>query len=250
MMRCLIVLLLAGTATAQAGKIVVAADAWCPYNCDEKSLYQGFMIEVTREILGAAGYSVQYVNQSWADSLADVTAGRRDAVVGASVEEARRLVLAAEPLGENKTCFYTRQDDPFQYRPDVLLKSRRMGLTYGYLYGDAIDRYVADHRQDSNLVQLVTGDKPLLRNIQKLKARRVDTIAENPMVMDFSVRKYQIDGLRLAGCDEPTTLHIAFAPGRADASRLADLMNQGIRSLRKSGRMHEILNRYGVKDWK
>jgi polar amino acid transport system substrate-binding protein len=239
-----------GTFSSNKNQIVIAADQWCPYNCDDQSRYQGFMIDVTREVLGAGGYTVIYVNQSWADALADVSSGRRDAVVGASVEEARGLRLAAEPLGSNQTCFYTRPDDPFQYRSGMSLHARRVGLTYGYLYGDIIDSYVTEHRHDSSLVQLVTGRKPLLLNLEKLRARRVDTIIENAMVMEFSLRKYQWGELRRAGCDEPSTLHIAFSPARADAGRLAELMNQGIRALRKSGRMQDILSRYGVQDWK
>jgi polar amino acid transport system substrate-binding protein len=239
-----------GRASAQSRQIVVTADQWCPYNCDDKSHYQGFMIDVTREILGSAGYEVIYINQSWADALADVTTGRRDAVVGASVDEARGLTLAGEPLGQNQTCFYTRPDDPFIYNPGVSLRKRRLGLTFGYLYGDAIDSYVAAHRDDSSLIQLATGRKPLLQNLEKLKARRVDTIVENFLVMEFSGSKYQMSGLRRAGCDNPSPLHIAFSPLRPDAGRLADLMNQGVRSLRASGRMRDILSSYGVKDWK
>lgn len=236
--------------SSNENQIVIAADQWCPYNCDDQSRYQGFMIDMTREVLGAEGYRVIYVNQSWADALADVSSGRRDAVVGASVEEARGLRIAVEPLGSNQTCFYTRPDDPFQYRSGMSLQSRRLGLTYGYLYGDVIDSYVAEHRHDSSLVQLVTGRKPLRLNLEKLKERRVDTIIENIMVMNFSLRKYQWGELRRAGCDEPSTLHIAFSPARADAGRLAELMNQGIRALRKNGRMQDILSRYGVQDWK
>jgi len=230
--------------------ITVAADAWCPYNCDERSREPGFMIDIARDILSASGYVINYKNQSWASAMTDVASGKVDAVVGAGESEARALVLAAEPLGENKTCYYTRTDDLYQFKVGGSLASRRVGVISGYLYGDPLDAYIAANRANYNLVQLVTGDKPLLQNIRKLKDRRIDTLVENMVVMDFSQRKYKVDGIRLAGCEGPVPLYIAFSPKREDAGHLAELMNEGIRSLRKKGRINEIMVRYGLKDWK
>ena len=230
--------------------VTIVSDVWCPYNCDAANREQGFMIDVTREILSRVGYDVRYVNQTWSAALSDVASGRMDAVVGSSQSEAKDLVLAGEPLGENRTCFFTREDDPFVYRQGMSLLSRRVGAIAGYLYGDPIDSYLKEHRADYNQVQFVVGDKPLLQNIRKLKASRIDTVIENAAVRDFSVRKYLIAGIRNGGCDEPVSLYIAFSPKREDAGRLADAMSKGIRELRKKGRMHDILVRYGLKDWK
>ncbi len=229
--------------------VVIAADAWCPYNCDEKSQEPGFMIDLAREILGAVGYKVTYHNQPWTDALSDVAAGKIDAVVGAGASEAKNLTLAGVPLGENQTCFYTRQDDLFQYQVGMSLSSRRVGVISGYVYEKSIDKYLLENRADYNLVQIATGDKPLLQNIRKLKARRIDTLIENMVVMDFSMAKYQVEGLRLAGCERPTSLYIAFSPKREDHGRLAEAMNVGVRTMRKNGRLATILARYGLTDW-
>ena len=229
--------------------VVIAADAWCPYNCDEKSQEPGFMIDLATEILGASGYTVIYHNQGWTEAMSDVTTGKIDAVVGAGAIEAKDLTLAGVPLGENQTCFYTRLDDLFKYQPGMSLSSRRVGVISGYLYEDSLDQYLLKNRADYNLVQIATGDKPLLQNIRKLKARRIDTLVENMVVMDFSIAKYQIEGLRLAGCERPRPLFIAFSPQREDKGRLAETMNVGIRTLRKNGRLATILARYGLTDW-
>lgn len=247
--------LVTGLMPAQASycdsrKIVIVADEWCPYNCEAASRFQGFMIDTMREIFAKSGYQIEYKNLSWSEALISVASGKYDAVVGASVEEAQKLAIAVEPLGENKTCFYTRSDDPFKYRGFEQLRKRRLGVTYGYLYGAAIDDYVAMNRDNSELVQIVSGDKPLLRNLQRLNGRRVDTIVENNAVMNYSIQKYLISGIREAGCEQPTTLHIAFSPKRADSSDLVKLTNQGIKDLRKSGRLSDILSRYSIIDWK
>jgi len=233
-----------------AKKILVVADPWCPYNCDQSSHDLGFMVDVAREVLSAHGYEVSYLNMPWLDAMRASRSGQADAVIGAGPSEAKDMVLAGEPLGQNKTCLYTRSDDPYQYRPGQSLKGRRLGVASGYLYGDGLDQYIDANRAEYNLVQFAGGTKPLLENYRKLVDRRIDTVVENFLVMEFSVRKYRLTGVKLAGCDEASTLHIAFSPKRADSGHLAELINQGVRDLRRSGRLKEILARYNTTDWK
>ena len=96
------------SALAAPKTVVIAADSWCPYNCDQTSRDPGFMVAIARDILSAAGYKVTYTNLPWTEAMNEVLSGRLDAIIGASVGEARNFKLAGEPLGENKTCFYTR----------------------------------------------------------------------------------------------------------------------------------------------
>jgi polar amino acid transport system substrate-binding protein len=97
---------------------------------------------------------------------------------------------------------------------------------------------------------MVTGEQPLLINIRKLESRRVDTVIENMQVMDYSLRKYRISGIRLAGCDAPTPIYMAISPKRDDAGKVASMLAIGIRKMRQSGKMRELLARYGLSDWK
>ena len=230
--------------------LVIAADAWCPYNCEATSHDRGFMIDAASEILGKYGYEVIYRNSPWTNAIRDVANGHVDAVVGAGSAEAKDLVTAFEPLGINKTCFFTASERNFRYTGVTSLNAVRLGVIAGYLYGELIDRYIEEHRIHYNRVQLVTGDKPLLQNVKKLQAGRIDALAENEMVMSFSTRKFNINGLRNAGCEKETALYIAFSPKRSDAKRLAELMNGGMPELRRSGKFKAILKRYGVNDWK
>ena len=230
--------------------LIIAADAWCPYNCEATSHDRGFMIDAAAEILGKYNYEVIYRNEPWTNAMHDVAEGQIDAVVGAGSAEAKDLVTAFEPLGINKTCFFTSSERNFRYTGVTSLNAVRLGVIAGYLYGDLIDRYVEEHRIHYNRVQLVTGDKPLLQNVKKLQAGRIDALAENEMVMSFSTRKFNIKGLRNAGCEKETALYIAFSPKRSDSKRLAELMNGGMPELRSSGRFKVILKRYGVNDWK
>ena len=230
--------------------LVIVADEWCPFNCAMESLDQGFMIDMAREILAAESYNVVYRTQAWTNALDNAAKGKVDAIVGASRDEAAGLIIVEEPLGENKNCFYTAVDDPFVYRGEMNLATRRLAVAAGYLYGQPLDEYIDKHRSNYNLLQLATGDHPLLQNIRKLKARRVDTVIENSHVMDYSLRKYRISDVRLAGCDAATPLFMAISPSRDDAGKLASVLAKGIRRMRQVGKMRELLARYGLSDWK
>ncbi len=236
---------------APGGKsLSIVADEWCPFNCSKDSLDQGFVIDMTKDILGAAGFDIDYATQSWTSALEDVKAGRKDAIVGASREEAQGLIMVEEPFGQNKNCFYTRLGDPFVYRSVDALFGRRIAIAAGYLYGEPIDSYIASNRTNFNRIQMATGEQPLLINIRKVESRRVDTLIENMQVMDYSLRKYRISGIRLAGCDEPTPIYMAISPKREDAGKVASMLALGIRKMRQTGKIRELLARYGLSDWK
>lgn len=238
------------SASAFGKVLTIAADTWCPYNCDASSRERGFMIDVVSEVLSKHGYSVSYRNESWTKALQEVQDGAVDAVVGAGSTESEKLVVAKEPLGVNKTCFYTLAGSGWKYTGVGSLSDVRLGVIAGYLYGGETDLYVDKTRTNYEKLQLVTGDKPLLQNVKKLQAGRIDALVENEMVMTFSSHKFALLGLRNAGCDKEMPLYIAFSPKHAESKRLAEYVNQGIPELRRSGKLKAILARYGVKDWK
>lgn len=237
--------------SAPGGKsLSIVADEWCPFNCSQDSLDQGFVVDMTKDILGAAGFDIDYSTQAWTSAVDDVKAGRKDAIVGASREEAQGLIMVEEPFGMNKNCFYTRLADPFVYSTVDALPGRRIAIAAGYLYGEPLDSYIASNRPNFSRIQMATGEQPLLINIRKLESRRVDTVIENMHVMDYSLRKYRISGIRLAGCDAPTPIYMAISPKREDAGKVASMLALGIRKMRQSGKMRELLARYGLSDWK
>ena len=230
--------------------LIISADPWCPYNCDDSSRERGFMVDIVSEILARHDYVVTYRNDPWPKALEDVASGKVDAVVGAGDSEAKDLITAPEPLGINKTCFFTLAAKDWSYSGVPKLASVRLGVISGYLYGGAVDQYVDENRIRFDKVQLVSGDRPLLQNVRKLQSGRIDVLAENEMVMSFSMRKFAILGIRSAGCDPEIPLYVAFSPKRSDAKRLSEYINVGVSELRRSGGLRKILDRYGVKDWR
>jgi len=48
---------------------------------------------------------------------------------------------------------------------------------------------------------------------------------------------------------DPLPMYPLFSPGNPRAASLAALVTQGVRTLRKSGELQAILDRYGAQDW-
>jgi len=56
----------------------------------------------------------------------------------------------------------------------------------------------------------------------------------------------EIDGVLAAGEDDATKL---LSPKHPQAKRLAELIDEGIARLRKSGELKTVMGRYGLTDW-
>lgn len=237
---------LAEGSPAAPSVISVVADTWCPYNCDDGSRQQGFVVDILREVFAAHGYILKYRTVPWTNALDDVKSGKSDAILGVSLEEARSLVVSRDPIAENQTCFYTRDDDPFRFQTAKSLSTRKIGVTNGYLYGGDLDEYIAKFRTDYSRVQIASGDRPLVLNIRKLLARRVDTIIENKWVMEYSSAKFKITGIRLAGCEAPSPLYLAFSPHRSDVATLVDVLAKGLRQASIKGKLAKSMQNYGI----
>jgi polar amino acid transport system substrate-binding protein len=52
-----------------------------------------------------------------------------------------------------------------------------------------------------------------------------------------------------AGCNQAVPLYVAFSPKRPGADSLPERFDQGLLALRESGRLAQILGKYGVADW-
>lgn len=98
----------------------------------------------------------------------------------------------------------------------------------------------------------MTGDTPLILNIWKLLADRIDVIVEDQNVFQTKVIEMKIAAqVELAGIgkeDKSHHLYISFSPKDPKSKTYAKIFDDGIRKLSISGRLQEILDKYGLQD--
>jgi polar amino acid transport system substrate-binding protein len=233
------------TAAAHAETITIVGDPWCPYNCEATGERPGFGIEIAREVFGPAGIEVAYRNVSWDDAIAKTRTGVFTAVIGASKEDAPDFVFPARAIGSSNNIVVVRAGDPWKYAGPGSLLGRRIGAIKAYSYGEELDAWFAKHPPEVS----VEGEDPKALLMKKLIGKQIDVFIEDTAVMaDFVKSSGALGLVSVAGnADDPTPVHIAFSPANKKSAGYARQLAEGIDRLEKSGRLREILAKYGVK---
>lgn len=241
-------LLLAGLTPAQGETLRLRTDPWMPFNGDPASALPGYAIEILRLVMAPHDITVDYQNMAWSDALEACAEGKVDAVVGANTVEAAKLVLPTESIGAPRVGLFIAAANPWKYTNIPALASVRLGVIKDYKYFGALDNYIA-RNAGPGIVTFPDGEQ-LESAIKQLVAGGIDVLAEVYPVFAWTARNagFKPDQFRLAYLHEGESVYIAFAPNEA-GRRYAQLFDQGIRQLRSSGQLEEILKRYGQKDW-
>lgn len=249
----LLVSLACGFSSASADTITVRADSWPPFNDDPSSDQPGYVVELLKAVFEPLGHVIDYQTLPWTRAVEDVTAGKIDAIIGASETDAPGCVFPSEPIGMMANHLYVLKGSAWSFQGLDSLKGIKLGCIEGYAYDEAeIDAYIK--ASSAPAVQAVTGDGALEKNIQKLQAGRIDAIIECAPVMQFTLQKMSIaeDVIVATGpqAGESSPLYVAFTPAKETSKKYAEQFSEGLGKLRASGELKRILDRYQQADWK
>lgn len=236
---------------ASAATISVRADSWAPYNEEPNSAQPGYMIELAKLIFEAKGHEIDYQLMPWTRSLAAVEKGTYDAVVGTDPDESPNFVFPTESLGVNKNGFFVKKGSSWTYGGIDSIKQIRLGIIDGYGYYSELDSYIEEDKKGAKLFS-ATGDDALPKLIKMLKAGRLDVVIENINVMTHELNAEKLSGeiVQAGDPNQAAPLYMAFSPAKESSKEYAKVLDDGIVELRNSGKLQEILTKYGLKDWK
>jgi len=244
-------LALAAPFPAAASSLSVAADPWCPFNCEPGAEQEGYAIDAMRIIFERAGIQIIYKTLPWDRVLAEVKSGRLDAAVGVYRPEAPDLIYPEEDMGGSDNGFFVRKDSDWAFTGIESLHGQRLAFISGYDYGPPFDDYIAAHPNSPDIV-VTTGLAPLTRNFQMLAKSRVDVVIVDITAGTYFLTKWEdqakVRSAGFQGVMDP--VFIAFSPAKAQSTRYARILTEGWRALRASGELANILARYGLTDWK
>ena len=235
------------TAAANSATIELRADTWCPFNCEPESEKPGFMVEIAREALALYGHTVNYETMNWARSLEYARHGRIDGVIGTDQGESPDFIFGA-PIGTYREAAAFRPGEASSLDAAEALEGLRIGGITGYEYSDFVAEYVVENA-DTGLVQLLSGDTALEQNLRKLLAGRVDLVPDERSVLAYTLSSMNIASqVELVGAEQVEDLFIAFSPALESSALYAQQLSDGVAQLQKSGRIAEIMSRYGLVD--
>lgn len=232
--------------------IIAAGDQWCPYNCAPDSEHPGYMIEVATEIFKKAGYRFEYQAVPWARTLGGIKDGTYDAAVGAAIGDIPEAIFPEEALGSVNNSMFVHKGNLWKFTGIDSLKNIRLGVIGDYYYSDEINAYL-DANPNSPNIDVLLGDNAVEHNITKLLEDKIDVYIEDPNVFYFTAAQMKVNKENFDSVGElnkPEGIYLAFSPRNPKSAEWAKILSDGIRDLRQSGRLAEILKWYGVQDWK
>lgn len=230
--------------------ITLRSDLWCPYNCQPHATNEGVLVDLARAAFEKAGYHVDYQLLNWARAVDQTRYGDYDGVIGALRTDAPDFIFPEEVPAASRNCFYTRPQDSWTPGSDLEtgLHQRRLGVGNAYSYGPQLDRYIERHHDDGR-VSVLSGDDLFRRNLEKLRADRIDTLVEDHWVAAWGLQQGDAsqEAVRQAGCLPTVSVYIAFSPAHPERSReLAALLDKTVKQMRRNGELDRLLARYGV----
>lgn len=233
-------------------KIVMAADPWCPYNCVPDSKLPGFQVEVVKAIFQPRGYTVEYQIMPWKRAIKSLELGEIDAVPGAIKGDAAGNLLGDKSCGKDETIVIVRKKEGFTFTAVSDLDGKRLGIIQDYSYDNngEIDQYLNTRQsQEKGQIIALTEENALSLLLKMLVLDRVDVILENRFVASYTAQQLQIsEKVEIIATGKKNNTYIAFSPN-SKGQLLSKIFDQGIVSLRNSGVLTEILDKYGLDDW-
>jgi len=246
-----ILIALTVSGASHADDIVLAADVWPPFINKPGAEQAGYMVEVAQKVFAKKGHKIVFKEQPWSRAVNLCRKGDIPGIVGAAVGDAPDFVFPKEELGILDNYMFTLKDSTWTYKGGDSFKSVKLGLIQDYEYGEETMKYIKANK-GSKMIQFVSGNDPLAKNIKKLAAKRVDVVIEVKPVFDSIASELGLaDKFKAAGSDgNPSPIYICFSPANPKSKEYAKILSDGVIEMRKSGELAKILSAYGQKDWK
>ena len=238
----------------QAEKIVFVNDSspYCPFTlCGQGK--DGFVLDIVNAIYQAKGFTVVIKNVPWNRALSMASDGEVDGILGTAKSSAPNLIYPKTEVGQLKAAFFTLKTNPWTYQDIKSLDAVHLGLIQGYGYGDTnpeLANYLNTH---SAQIDWIATSDALSHLLMMMEARHVGATIEDETVATYVLRAVGKQALfKVAGHYAHNTVkaYVGFNPKHANARQLAQLFDDGMVDLRRSGKLAAILARYGVSDWR
>ena len=160
----------------------IRADMWCPYSCAPGNA-PGYMMEIIHLAAKSSGHTLDYQLTPWPRALNGTLRGTYTGVVGVSQAESAGLMLTHK-MGEDTTCVFVRQGDPFKFKTvEDLAKLERIGTTLGVIYSPEVSQWQAANPKK---FKEAAGEDTLAVNAHLLNNKSVQAFIENLAVTEYA----------------------------------------------------------------
>lgn len=223
---------------------LVAENDWYPYTAQREGRITGLTVDLVRAAYASVGVSLQLKSMPFARCMALVERGDELGCFnsGQDLKHSQDAYLFhATPLLLNSNGIYARAESRESGLGPAALSGRRVGLTHGASYGNAIEANQAIVR-----VAALTD----LANLRMLTAGRTDFAVVDDRVFDHleQTNAGELRGRlkRVGKAFSDLPIYVAFSKRRPEAQRQAALLDRGLAALKATGEYQRIIDRWSV----
>ena len=232
-----------------AEEVVLGADVFCPYNCDTledpQSEFPGYMVELLNAIAEQQGIELSIVKRPASRIAMEMKEGTLHGTISVfSTQDVTAFGAKLQP------CFVTRKDNPWEFKGPESLLEICLGLVPDYGYAQWVMDHAQKYSKDETKIQWLRGEEPLVQNLKKIVAQRIDATRGDAGAILWAAKQHQLDTeLKLVGCGDPSILRaIGFAENFSEKQAYLERFNAGYETLKQSGRVQQLLDKYGLQE--
>lgn len=226
--------------------LTIAAIDWCPYICNTNSDKPGVLVEIVREIYKNTEFEPEFLVLPWSRAIREVESGKHMALLAPAKSEAPNLLYPKHPIGTQRFCFFSRQEDNWQYQTPEDIAQRKV------IYpADALPLELTHLQSLSNQLQgLSFQDSFEAQTSELLLQGYIDSIliTESSMLYFQFEQKIQ-SKIRTSGCLAEDELYLAFTPSGPHTGEVKlwqDIHDRAAVSPEHQKQVAMILARYGL----
>ncbi|MCP5162221.1 MAG: hypothetical protein H6999_00730 [Hahellaceae bacterium] len=221
----------------------------CPYN-EQK----GFTTDIARTIFEKRGYRVTFVALPWARAAYQAMQGELDGVLSAGKLETPGMIFPELEIAEQSDCFYGKDSDPWQAGDASSFLNRTTIIFNGWVNERRYRKALGDEVYQQTFEEFSIDSRYYERVLEMVRRGRAHAFWMDSTVFGY-LQKHnpELDsrGIKNLGCVGHQYLYLALTPQtQVRSEKLAVEFSEGMQALRDSGELANILQTYGLKDWR
>lgn len=210
---------------------LVGEDEWYPYAAYKDGKLQGWAVDIIEAAFAAVDVKVNFKSAPYARCLMLAETGQElgcfDSLKDAKLSKV--LLFHTEPIFKGEIGIYALQSSTASNLQVAHLRGKQVGVTHGYTYTDEVDT-------DQSISREVAPTD--LSNLRKLLRQRSEYSLIYTRVVDYLMNRYpeEFGGkIKQVGSIGQNSLYVSFSRQRADSAKYAELLDRGLRKIKKNG---------------
>jgi len=221
----------------------LAAADWCPYSCDSAD-HPGAIAEAVTELLATQNITLKVSVLPWTRAIKLAELGKVDGLLTAIESEVPQLRLTSPKTGEYQVCLFTEASHHFLFHDRNSFSGLTVGVIQDYGYGEPLDSIIENPSVDEN-VYTVTSSRPLHSLVEMTLKGRIDTFAEDSLVLANYLKQTGKSRIKNVGCLTEIPFYTAISPAKPYHETLIKTLNTLFASDEYASIYAQAMQRYG-----